>query len=342
MGMATARINRETNGKAERHANHSATQFALERHIGRCAGTTGAFAILAIDHRANLAQEMARARGRPTSREDLLYFKQAAIRGLAGAYTAVLADPDYGFPALADMPDRLENAFGLIAPLEITDYRTHPSRRKMAFIEHWGAEQILRYGGDGAKLLLFFHPESPQAPAQTESVDRLVAASHACGLPFFLEPIPCPLDPAEPLSGEERAQVTVATARHFSQRGVDVLKMPFPLHPDAPPDAWAPALRALDEACAVPWTLLSGGVSFELFAKQAEAACQAGASGVMAGQAVWKEGVALEGEALDAFMRGVARERMETLAAICERRGTPWPTRQPRPDLSETWYALSR
>ena len=346
MGMATARINGNANGnangEASRHANHSATHFAIERHISRCAGTTGAFAILAIDHRANLAQDMAQARGRPTTRQDLLAFKQAAIRALAGSYTAVLTDPDYGFPALADMTDRLENAFGLIAPLEITDYATHPSQRKMAFIEHWGAQQILYSGGNGAKLLLFFHPESPRAAGQTEGVDRIVEACRACGLPFFLEPIACSLDPNEPLSNEERAQVTIETARHFSQRGVDVLKLPFPLNPDAHPNIWEPVLRALDEACAVPWTLLSGGVPFDVFAKQAEAACRAGASGVMAGQTIWKDGVGLEGAALDAFMYATARKRMSALAAICKRHGTPWHARQPRPDLSETWYAPGR
>ena len=337
--MAGPRTSRETRGESEGRAHASAARFGVERHLTRCAGAAGTFAVLAIDHRANLARDMAQARGRRTSRRDLLAFKEAAIRALAGSYTAVLTDPDYGFPALADMPDRPENAFGLVAPLEITDYQAHPSQRDMAFIENWGPERILRCGGDGAKVLLFFHPESPRVAAHTERADRIAAECRALGLPFFLEPIPCSLDPTRPLSNEERARITAETARHFSQRGADVLKMPFPLNPDAPPNAWEPALRALDEACAVPWTLLSGGAPFDLFMEQADAACQAGASGVMAGQAVWKEGIALEGEALDAFLHTTARERMETLARLCARRGTPWRARRTRPRLTDAWYA---
>ena len=330
MGTAFIRADEETR-KDENPKDRPAARLAIERHLSRCAGAEGVFTILAIDHRANLAEDMATARGRPVSRQDLLTFKRAAIQGLAGSYSAVLADPDYGFLALenmpADMPGNPESEFGLLAPLEITDYSAHPSRRETKFIENWGVEEIVRSGGNGAKLLLFFHPESARARAQTELVDRIGAQCRACSLPFFLEPVACSLKPDQTLSNEERTQVTVETARHFSQRSVDVLKVPFPLNPDVSPDTWKPALRDLDEACTVPWTLLSGGVSFELFAKQAEAACRAGASGVIAGRAVWGEGVSLEGEALDTFMKTTARKRMETLAALCNRYGTPWHAR---------------
>ena len=326
MGTAPIRADRE-NREDGSHTDHPEAHVAVERHLSRCAGAEGAFTVLAIDHRANLAEDMANARGRSVSRQDILTFKRAAIRGLAGSYSAVLTDPDYGFPALADMPGAPENGFGLLAPLEVTDYSAHPSRRETKFIENWGVEEIARCGGNGAKLLLFFHPEARRADAQTEGVDRIGAQCRACGLPFFLEPVACSLDPDQPLSNEERAQVIVETARHFSQRSVDVLKVPFPLNPDAHPDTWEPALQDLDEACAVPWTLLSGGVSFALFAKQAEAACRAGASGVIAGRAVWGEGVALEGDALDTFMKTTARKRMETLTTLCNRYGTPWHAR---------------
>ena len=334
--MGTAPV-REKRGN-ERPNIHPAAHFAVERHLSRCEGLIGKFAVLAIDHRANLAEDMAKARGRPTSRQDMLAFKRAAIHGLFNSYSAVLTDPEYGFPALADIATSIGRRAGLLAPLEVTDYDTHPSRRETVFIENWGVEGIVRSGGNGAKLLLFFHPESARAAAQTEEVDRIGAECRAWGLPFFLEPVPCSLDPDQPLSNEERAQVTVETARHFSQRSVDVLKLPFPLNADADPDAWEPALRALDAACAVPWTLLSGGVSFELFAKQAEAACRAGASGVIAGRAVWGEGVALEGNKLRNFIRTTARKRMGILTKLCTRFGTSWYDRSQRPELPATWY----
>jgi hypothetical protein len=48
--------------------------------------------------------------------------------------------------------------------------------------------------------------------------------------------------------------------------------------------------------------------------------------------------MALEGDALDAFMRTIARSRMQALAAVCELYGTPWYVGAERPDLVKNWY----
>ncbi|MEX0600244.1 MAG: tagatose 1,6-diphosphate aldolase [Rhodothermales bacterium] len=310
--------------------------FAIDHHLSRCATEGGRFAVLAIDHRDNLVEAMSEARGRPVSPTDVIAFKQSAIRHLADTGSAVLTDPDYGFPALvrSGIPAR----FGLLAPLEVTDYTRHPSERETVFIENWGVERIKASGCSGVKLLLYYHPHANNAAAQTDLVDRTAEACRRHDIPFFLEPIVYSLDPGVDLDDAERSDAVVETARHFSRRGVDVLKVQFPLTPAAPPSTWEPALRNLDDACQVPWALLSAGVSFDLFLEQTMAACKAGASGVMVGRAVWAEGAALRGEALDTFMRTTARARMAALAAVCELYGSAWHASTPRTDIDETWY----
>ena len=57
--------------------------------------------------------------------------------------------------------------------------------------------------------------------------------------------------------------------------------------------AWRQACAELSEACAVPWVLLSAGVDFEQFKPQAQVACENGASGFLAGRAIWKEAAAM-------------------------------------------------
>lgn len=315
------------------------TDFALDHHLSQCATRAGAFAVLAIDHRDNLVEAMSEARGQQVGRRDVIAFKRAAIRNLADAGSAVLTDPDFGFPALVESGVAAD--FGLLAPLEVTDYTVHPSRRRTVFIEGWGVEKIKRSGCSGVKLLLYFHPDAPNAGSQTELVDGIVEECTRHAVPFFLEPISFSLDPDAALADAELADVVVETARHFSRRGVDVLKVQFPLHAAAEESTWAPVLNDLDGACDVPWAILSAGVSFDLFLKQAAAACKAGASGVMAGRAVWAEGAALQGDALDEFMRTTARSRMQTLADVCDQHGTPWHARRKRPALEENWYAAS-
>ena len=327
----------------------------VEERMGWCADTAGLFNILAIDHRANLMKGMAKARGRPVGASDIVAFKQAVIRHLAAVSSGMLIDPLYGFPALAaasldepnltapsgadpclEAPDSPEASLpppgaslppGVLAPLEVTDYSVHPSRRETVLMEGWSVGQAAARGCSGVKLLLYHHPDADNAPAQTRLVDRIVEQCRHHALPFFLEPVGYSLDPAQPLVAGERVRVVVETAEHFSGRGIDVLKVPFPFDAAAEEADWEEALRSLDEACRVPWTLLSGGVPFDLFLRQTIGACRAGASGVIAGRAVWGDGIGLEGPALEAFLSTTARRRMQVLAAACNQHGTPWHAR---------------
>ena len=52
---------------------------------------------------------------------------------------------------------------------------------------------------------------------------------------------------------------------------------------------WREACDELDEASALPWVLLSGGVDETTFEAQVSTACDAGASGVLVGRSVWAD-----------------------------------------------------
>jgi tagatose 1,6-diphosphate aldolase len=122
--------------------------------------------------------------------------------------------------------------------------------------------------------------------------------------------------------------------------GVDVLKLQFPFDPAHSHDQalWRAACEEVNAACSVPWTILSGGVAYETFVRQVEIACQAGASGVIAGRAVWNEAVSLQGEARAHFLSQVAHARIQQLASICAAAAAPWQSRvvAPKPELD--WY----
>lgn len=307
------------------------------RHLMQCSNRQGAFNVLAIDHRSNLAAEMQKQSGFKVDYSTIVSFKKSVIRHLSVSATAVLTDPDYGFPAIID--DALPGNIGLIAPLEVTNYDPHPSQRVTTLIPGWDVGKLKATGCSGAKLLLYFHPGATNAASQTAIVDSLVEQCQQQHVPFFLEPVGYSLDPAQPLSSAERRQIVVESARHFSRRGIDILKVEFPLDATAEPDenVWRDALQELDAACAVPWTLLSGGVSFETFLRQTELACAAGASGVMVGRAVWSEAAALHGEAREHFLGTIGVERMARLAQVCSA-GSAWMKRHTPPIIDEAWY----
>jgi tagatose-1,6-bisphosphate aldolase len=79
----------------------------------------------------------------------------------------------------------------------------------------------------------------------------------------------------------------------------------------------ASACAEVSTAASVPWILLSAAVSFEMYERQIIAACQAGASGIAVGRAVWQEAVTLNGQSRIDFLRTTARERITRLNALC-------------------------
>ena len=308
------------------------------RHLSQASDVRGTFTILALDHRDNLVADLQKHADRPVTAADVVAFKAAVLRA-ANAGTALLTDPDYGLPALADglIPGRI----GLLAPLEVTDYRPPPGQRQLKRIPDWTVATLKRAGLCGAKLLIYYHPDSPDAAAKTAVVDGLIEECRSADVPMYLEPIAYSLDAERGLSSDERRRVVVESARHFSRRGPAVMKLEFPLDVKEDPDpaTWPAALAEVDAACQTPWALLSGGTSFDTFLGQTVAACEAGASGVIAGRAIWAEAVPLSGAERDRFVRDVARERLARLSSVCRALGRPWMAKTERLQVGPRWYA---
>jgi tagatose 1,6-diphosphate aldolase len=207
----------------------------------------------------------------------------------------------------------------------------------------WSVEKVARLGAAGVKLLVYYHPDAPNAPRQEALVREVGEACSKFDMPFFLEPLSFSLDPAKKkLATADKLAVVVETARRLSPLGVDVLKAEFPLDIAEERDegAWATACAALSEASMIPWVLLSAGVSYETFERQVLVACQNGASGVLAGRAVWKEAVWLYGDARTEFLNTIARGRMNRLSAVVLEHGRAWTDHYPAlaDSFGEGWY----
>ena len=78
------------------------------------------------------------------------------------------------------------------------------------------------------------------------------------------------------------------------------------------------------------------------FRRQVQTACQKGASGYLAGRAIWREAIALRGEARVRFLREEAAKRLDTLAAVADREGRSWAECYPPQPVPEGWYRTYR
>ncbi|MCZ7542145.1 MAG: tagatose 1,6-diphosphate aldolase [Anaerolineae bacterium] len=295
------------------------------------------FAILAFDQRDSYRKMLPA----DTPYEAAVQIKREVVTALSQITSAVLLDPTYGLePAL-----HVAGRCGLLMALEESGYTGDSTYRRMAFDADWTVGKIRRMGASAVKLLVYYHPE---AGALTEEIEALIAdicaTCHAYDLPLFVEPVSYSLDAGTPKASvafaETRPGVVRETARRLSRLGMDVLKMEFPVDAAFDDDAnrWAAACAAVSEASAVPWVLLSAGVDFATFERQARAACKAGASGFLAGRAIWKEIVPLAPDERQRFLTEVAIPRTETLCAIAGSLARPWTDFYASPPASEDWF----
>jgi len=304
----------------------------------------GVFTILAVDHRDAMRAMINREQPETVPAVQLTEIKLSIVKLIGPFATAVLLDPVYSMgQAIAQRVLPPKTAF--LSAIEEQGYLGDPYSRQTTMIQGWGIEKAKMLGASGVKVLLFYHPEAGEAAdVQEELVTRLLAECNRFDIPMFLEPIVYSLNPNvskdSVVFAAERPGVIVETARRLGALKPDVLKLEFPIDCQYEKDeaAWQDACAQLNEASPVPWTLLSGGDSFELFQKQLRVACQNGCSGFLVGRALWREAVQLHGKERDKFLHGEARQRWQTLHTIAENYAHPWFERHGAADVNEQWY----
>lgn len=318
------------------------TTLGRYRHLTQCSTPAGHFNVLAIDHRGGIQDSLRKHAGGDFTDADFVNFKERVMYYLAPHASAVLTDPDFGFPSVVS--GALPGQVGLLAPLEVTDYSIHPTERPLKRIPNWSVEKIKRCGGSGVKVLVFYHPDAPNAAQLRDEVAAVVAECAQHDIPLFLEPIAFSLETGsrDGIPNDELRRVVVESARVFCEMGIDVLKAQFPLDVTQEPDenVWRSAVEELDSVCSVPWALLSAGVGYEVFRRQAELACEAGASGVIVGRAVWTEAVTLQGDEREHWLATTGVQRMNELGAICAESAMNWKERTKTPQVGAGWFGV--
>lgn len=276
------------------------------------------FTILAVDHGASLAGTIRPEAPDQVSYADMAGIKQSVLSHLAGLASGVLVDPVYGL-APAVLNGAVPSEIGMLLAVEDGDYAS--VERKARLFDEWSVAKATRAGANGIKCFFYFHPDDRDVAIHQEMfVRRLVVECKDYDIPLFAEPLSYGVTP------ETRRTVVIETAKQVSRWGIDILKIEFPIDSNIERDeaVWRDACEDLSAACVTPWALLSAGVDFDTFAKQVEVACKAGASGYLAGRAVWKEGVVLPETEQREFWQKVAQPRLAQLSQIATQYAKPW------------------
>ena len=303
------------------------------RGLQQISSARGTITVLALDHRQNLRK------ANPAFANDqaLSRFKLDVTSALASEATAVLLDPEVS-AAQAVSQGAIPGHIGLVVAVESTGYTGDSTARQAQIIPGWSIEKAKRMGASAVKLLVYYHPDSPAAGEIEDFTSRVADDCIKNDLVLMLEPLSYSLDETKKLSSEEKRYVVVETAMRLTPLHVDVLKAEFPLAADDMDESkWLAACREISSASVAPWILLSAAVDYETFLRQVTVACNAGASGIAVGRAVWKEAVTIPADERMKFLQTIARERISRLTSLCHALAKPY-TDFYAAEASFDWY----
>jgi len=295
------------------------------------------FTILAFDQRGTYTKMLPEG----ASYETAVEIKREVIFSLSRHVSAVLLDPIYGLPAANDLPGYT----GLLMALEKSGYTGDSTYRRVELIENWSVEKIKLMGASAVKLLVYYHPQAGALAEEIESfVANVLRECRRYDIPLFVEPVSYSLDSSLRKESAEfartRPEVVRETALRLSKLKPDILKLEFPVDADHDhdPNSWQIACEAVSAVCEVPWVLLSAGVDFDTFEQQTKIACRAGASGFLAGRAIWKEAVTMTTQERARFLAETAVDRIRRLENLVCNLARPWTDFYSPFTGEEDWY----
>lgn len=269
----------------------------------------GVFAMLALDQRESLRTMMA-AGGDPTSIADqaLTDFKVMAADILTPHATAVLLDRPFGLPT----GDRsgLSDGCALILAADVLHQPPGQPVESTAFDEAITTEVVQATGAAALKLLVMWAADG-DALGRRRTVDAFLARCREAGVAAVVEAIVVPPDAG--FAPGARDEAILAAARELSP-GADLYKAQVPGYVPGNTTGVRAAAEALTSAIDVPWVVLSNGVRTEDFHDAVREACLAGASGFLAGRAIWADTVTEDDPA--AALRDRSVERLTQLRAV--------------------------
>lgn len=307
----------------------------------RLADAGGRFKMTAVDQRPPIKNPIREKRGtKEAPWRDVADFKRLLIEELQGQSSAMLLDPHAAYPhgISAYSPAR-----GLILTLEDSLFRETDGGRLSAAIDDWSVEKIKRVGGDAVKVLTWYRPDADAAVcrAQQDFTQRIGEACARYDIPFVFELLVYPLARDSEQTREYREmrtkqpELVLESVDTFADPkfGVDLFKLESPLAaaevPGVGGDGWQevqPWFDKLGQAAGRPWVMLSAGAGMDEFKKVLSHAYRAGASGYLAGRAIWLQAFRHfpDWQKIREALRGEAVDYMGDLNQLTDAEATPW------------------
>jgi sulfofructosephosphate aldolase len=269
---------------------------------------SGALAMVAIDQRESLRGMFAEARGGAIADDTLVRFKEAVTEALAPIASAMLFDRHFGLSSF-DLAGRIAPGCGRMMA---ADALTQPAGQPVEdtdIDEAVSPEAARDRGALALKLLLIWRPDATRS-RNVDIARRFMEMSRRAGLLGIVEAV------VRPTEAASRETLILDAARELAAVKPDLYKCEVPFQGKEGDSAIAEVCAEIDAISPCPWVVLSQGVPAERFPNAVAIACANGASGFLAGRAVWADTIREDDYA--AAIRSMSVARLRELIAIVD------------------------
>lgn len=307
----------------------------------RLSDKDGYFRMVAIDQRPPIMNLIKEKKGAAeASYDDVALVKSVLARSLMDSCSAILLDPVWSWPVFHQDIDPQK---GLVVTIEEHDFKEDAFGRKSDAIADWTVGKIKAMGGDAVKALAWYRPDADASinKYQQDWVQSLGDACKKYDIAFLFELLLYPLAGDADQTTEYREH-TAKSAQHVIDSveifadpkfGVDVFKLESPVLASQIPDIGSKGSQEvqdwfdkLADVCPVPWVMLSAGANKESFKKVVYHASKAGASGYLAGRAIWLDAAQHYPDTakMEAQLKKEGAAYMKELDEIVIKHGAKW------------------
>ncbi|UFU04466.1 hypothetical protein LQF12_07815 [Ruania suaedae] len=284
--------------------------------LNAIARPSGTLAMVAMDQRESLRTMFADAGAGTVGDQTLVDFKLAVAQTLGTRASGFLIDRQFGHDQARDL---LGGRTGFILAADaLTQEPGGP-------VEETGLDDVILApdfdltGIDALKLLVIWRRDDKREE-RVRLAERFIAAAAERGVLSVLEPVVRQSTESD-ADWDQTAAIREA-ARELSPLGPSLYKVQVPMAGAGDPAALREACEDLARDITGPWVVLSQGVALHDFHDAVATACAAGASGFLAGRALWSDVVGVED--VPSRLREVSLPRLERLVETVETTARPW------------------
>lgn len=290
----------------------------MRRSLSGLARTTGTLSMVAVDQREALRGMFAAHQSTPVPDSQLTQFKVDVARELSPFASALLVDQEFGIDAIVEQRALATNC-GLIAAADLLIGPAGGAATDTAVDKDVDPLRMKQIGAVGLKfLILWRNDDDPEDRARLAA--EFNALCEVSGLPSIIEVIVKP--PKDSSRTFNREEELIIAAKEAASWQPDLYKAEVPFHGEGDLSKITKNAERISEAINRPWVVLSNGVKQPFFSDAVKACAQGGASGFLAGRAVWADIVGAPD--IPQALREISIPRLHQLGEIVDTYAKPW------------------